>query len=274
MTHASGIAGHADPAHFDSVDAVDPDYYVRFLDSRYEVAGELQVKELITAALELDAGLSVLDVGSGTGRDACAIARVVTPQGSVVGVDVSTRMVEEARKRAAALGVAADFVEGDGAALTFPDATFDRSRAERVLMHVQDPERVVREMVRVTRPGGLVVVSEIDAGTIFLGASDSDVVHLLEAQLNTAFPNGRVGRHLHRMLAASGLVDVRCVPVVVLNTVAFVRMVIGNRLTGLVEAGATTAAAAEAFWAEQERAERDGWLCTGVTCFTAVGRKP
>ena len=101
------------------------------------------------------------------------------------------------------------------------------------------------------RPGGLVVVSEIDAGTIFLGASDSDVVHLLEAQLNTAFPNGRVRRHLHRMLAASGLVDVRCVPVVVLNTVAFVRMVIGNRLTGLVEAGATTAAAAEAFWAEQ-----------------------
>ncbi|HWN31537.1 MAG TPA: methyltransferase domain-containing protein [Pseudonocardia sp.] len=264
----------ADPTGFETVDVHGPDYFVRFLDARTTIPDETRVKRLISGELRLRDGLSVLDVGSGTGTDTCEIARSVTPTGSVVGLDRSARMVEEARRRASELGVAAEFIEGDAVALPFPDATFDRCRAERVLAFLADPAPAVRELVRVARPDGLVVVSEIDVGTIFLTGPDADVADALLEAMASGIPNGHIGRQLHRELVEAGLVDVRCLPQVVLNSVAFLRLVFGGRLDQLVAEDVVTAAEADAFWAEQDRGERAGWLCTGVTCFTVVGRKP
>ncbi|HEX4248479.1 MAG TPA: methyltransferase domain-containing protein [Pseudonocardia sp.] len=264
----------ADPTGFETVDEHDPEYFVRFLDARTTIPDEARVKQLIMGELRLRDGLAVLDVGAGTGADTCEIARSVTPNGSVVGLDRSARMVEEARRRASELGLAAEFIEGDAAALPFPDATFDRARAERVLAFLEDPAPAVRELVRVTRPGGVVVVSEIDTGTIFLTGPDADVADAVLDAVAAGIPNPHVGRQLHRQFAEAGLVDVRCLPRVVLNSVAFLRLVFGGRLDQLVADGVVAAADADAFWAEQSRGEREGWLCTGVTCFTAVGHKP
>jgi ubiquinone/menaquinone biosynthesis C-methylase UbiE len=263
----------ADPTGFETVDEHDPDYFVRFLDARTAIPGERRVKQLILGELRLRDGLAVLDVGSGAGTDTCEVARSVTPSGSVVGLDRSARMVEEARRRASELGVAAEFIEGDAAELPFPDATFDRCRAERVLAFLEDPAPAVRELARVTRPDGLVVVSEIDLGTIFLTGPDDEVADALLEAFAAGLPNGRIGRQLHRAFVEAGLEDVRCLPLVVLNSVALLRIVFGGRLDQLVADGVVTAAEADAFWAEQERAERGGWLCTGVTCFTVVGRR-
>lgn len=264
----------ADPTGFETVDQHDPDYFVRFLDARTAIPGEVRVKQLIMSELRLRDGLAVLDVGSGTGTDTCEVARSVTPNGSVVGLDRSARMVEEARRRASELGLAAEFIEGDAAALPFPDATFDRCRAERVLAFLPDSAPAVAELVRVTRRDGLVVLSEIDTGTIFLTGPDAGVTDPLVEAVFAGIPNPRVGRHLQRQMVEAGLVDVRCLPLVVLNSVAFLRIVFGGRLDQLVADGAVTAAGAEEFWAEQVRGEREGWLCTGVTCFTVAGRKP
>ncbi|WP_051580590.1 methyltransferase domain-containing protein [Pseudonocardia acaciae] len=263
----------ADPTGFGAVDDHDADYFVRFLDARTTIPGEIRVKRLITSELRLREGLSVLDVGSGTGADTCHLATVVGPDGSVVGLDRSARMVEESRRRAGALGVPAEFVDGDAASLPFPDATFDRCRAERVLAVIDDPVAAVAEMARVTRPGGLVVVSEIDSGTIFLDGPDSHVADSLVHALASGLPNPRIGRRLNRLLAEAGLADVHCVPQVVLNPVAFLRVVFAGQLEELVATGEVNRAGADAFWAEQERGEHEGWLCTGVTCFTAAGRK-
>lgn len=51
------------------------------------------------------------------------------------------------------------------------------------------------------------------------------------------------------------------------NSVAFLRMLFANRLAQLTKD-------TDEFWEELEQGEREGWLCSGVVCFTAAGRKP
>ena len=93
-----------------------------------------------------------LDVGTGAGALALALAPFVR---EVVGVDPVPELLELARARALPN---TEFVEGDGAALPFPDGAFDLAGTLRTLHHVARPERVVAELARVTTPGGLVLV--------------------------------------------------------------------------------------------------------------------
>jgi SAM-dependent methyltransferase len=99
-----------------------------------------------------DGSESVVDVGSGTGALAFALAPHV---GEVVGVDTDEAYLEAARGRAPAN---ARFVEGDATALPFGYASFDIAATQRLLHHVRRPELVVSELARVTRPGGRVFI--------------------------------------------------------------------------------------------------------------------
>jgi ubiquinone/menaquinone biosynthesis C-methylase UbiE len=262
----------ADPSGFDTI-AGQPDYYIDFLDARTTIDDERRVKQVILGLLRPQDGLSVLDVGSGTGDDARELAALVGPHGSVVGVDRSSDMVAEARRRADGAGLPVEFVAGDAQALDFPDASFDRARAERVLIHLADPAGAVRELARVTRPGGLVVVSDLDGETIFVNSSNRELTRDLIRGLTDDFASGWVGRRLQRYFVEAGLVDVRCVTRIIQNSVAFMRMVFAGRLKMMVDAGQATVDEVREFWAELEQGERSGWLCSGVICFNVVGRK-
>jgi ubiquinone/menaquinone biosynthesis C-methylase UbiE len=263
-----------DPTSFDAVDAENPDYFIRFLDARLTIEGELQVKRLIAGLLDAQPGHAVLDIGAGTGADTEEVAGRVGPGGRVVGVDISAKMVAEAKRRTAGSALPLEFVEGDAGVLGFDDATFDRCRGERVLMAMGDPARAVQELVRVTRPEGLVVLSELDSSTIFLNSSNQALVDRLLTGFSGRLKSPYVGRRLHRLLVEAGLEDVRCAPTVIQNSVKFMQLVFGVHLQGLVEAGETTLAEVAEFWAELEEGERAGWLCSGVVCFTVVGQKP
>src|SRR5882757_2272997 len=248
------------PGAFDTI-VSRPENYVRFLDARTAIDDENHVKQVIASLLEPQDGLTVLDVGTGTGADACQIAAMVAPRGKVVGVDLTADLPVE-------------FVQGDAQALDFADASFDRCRAERIFIHLPDPMAGIGELVRVTRPGGLVVVSDIDGGTIFVNSSDKELATRLVLSLTDDLASGWVGRRLHRYFVDAGLEDVRCVPSVIQNSVVFMRMVFAARLAQMVDAGETTDEEVAQFWAELEDGERAGWLCSGIVCFTVVGRKP
>jgi ubiquinone/menaquinone biosynthesis C-methylase UbiE len=268
------MSTNLDPTSFDEVDAGEPDYFIRFLDARGTIDGENEVKALISELVDARPGLAILDVGSGTGTDAAELAAGVVPGGRVIGADISAAMVEEAQRRTDDSGLPVQFVEADAAELGFGDGLFDRCRAERVLMAMPDPARAVREMVRVTRPGGVVVLSEMDAGTIFLNSSDTALTRRLVTGFADALPSPAAGRRLHRYLMEAGLEDVRCATTVILNPVSFLRLLFGARLEGMVAAGEASATDVALFWAELEQGEREGWLCSGGVCFTAAGRKP
>lgn len=93
-------------------------------------------------------GLRVLDLGTGTGRAALALAR---RGAQVTGVDASVEMLGVARARAAQEGLTIEFSEGDAHRLSFPDRTFDAVVCLRVLMHVPDWKQALGEVCRVTR---------------------------------------------------------------------------------------------------------------------------
>jgi ubiquinone/menaquinone biosynthesis C-methylase UbiE len=261
------------PSGFETI-TEHPRYYVGFLDERTTIAGELMAKRIIMQLLDLHDGQAVLDVGAGTGADAIEVARAVGPTGRVVGVDKSAEMVAEAQGRAVEAGLRVEFAVGDAHSLDFPDGSFDRVRSERMLVHVPDPAAAVREMVRVTKAGGLVVLSDIDGGTIFFNSANTSLADALARRLTDGLANGWMGRRQQRYLVEAGLVDVKVVPNVILNTVAFLRIVCGGLLSAMIADGTTTTDAVDAFWAELEQGERAGWLCSGVVCFSVVGRKP
>jgi SAM-dependent methyltransferase len=101
----------------------------------------------------------VLDVGCGTGNLSLTLAR--NPDiARVRGVDLSPAYVEHAKRRSGDSRV--DFQVADACALPFPDSSFDHAFSMLVLQFVPQPDRAVREMRRVTRPGGTVAAATWD----------------------------------------------------------------------------------------------------------------
>jgi phosphatidylethanolamine/phosphatidyl-N-methylethanolamine N-methyltransferase len=98
----------------------------------------------------------VLEVGVGTGLSLPSYGRHL----EIVGIDLSPEMLEKARERVAAEGLdnVAELHEMDASDLKFPDASFDTVVAMYVMTVVPDPEKVMRELSRVCRPAGEVII--------------------------------------------------------------------------------------------------------------------
>jgi ubiquinone/menaquinone biosynthesis C-methylase UbiE len=104
-------------------------------------------------------GERVLDVACGTGLVAFAAAAAVGPGGDVMGVDLSGRMIESAGLRARECNIAnTRFARMDAERLDLPDAGFDVVLCALGLMYMPHPEQALREMRRVLRPGGRIVL--------------------------------------------------------------------------------------------------------------------
>jgi arsenite methyltransferase len=127
--------------------------------------------------LALQAGETVLDLGSGPGLDALLAARQVGPQGRVIGVDMTPAMVEKARATAASLGLAhVEFRAGRLEALPVDDASIDAVTSNCVINLVPDKRVVFAEAARVLRSGGRLVISDIVLDAALPPAVEKDLM--------------------------------------------------------------------------------------------------
>jgi ubiquinone/menaquinone biosynthesis C-methylase UbiE len=102
---------------------------------------------------------SILDIGSGTGALAFAVAEAI-PSVRVTGIDPSSAYVRYAQGRTPSDRV--QFSAGDAQALQLPDATFDKTLSLLVMNFFVTSAMALREMIRVTRPGGIVAAAVWD----------------------------------------------------------------------------------------------------------------
>lgn len=115
-------------------------------------------------------GDSILDCATGTGDLALAFKRKVGASGRVMGTDFCKEMLESAPAKAAREGLQVEFQVADAMALPFADASFDVASISFGIRNVDDPVKCLKEMGRVVRPGGRVVVLEFGQPTGFFGS--------------------------------------------------------------------------------------------------------
>jgi ubiquinone/menaquinone biosynthesis C-methylase UbiE/DNA-binding transcriptional ArsR family regulator len=155
------------------------------------------VEQALVAALGQRASLgAVLDIGTGTGR----IAELLAPQaGHITGIDKSPEMLRLARARLQTLPAGqTDLLLGDFTALPFTLASFDTVLLHQVLHYAQEPETVLAEAARVSRPGGCLAVVDFAAHGLEelrerhaharLGFADDQMLALLTGAGFTAQP--------------------------------------------------------------------------------------
>ena len=236
VSDSFSIAGYRD------VDAAeDPSSYFAFLDSFADTFREMT--EAGVDLLRLSPGNSVVDVGCGHGNCVPLLAQRVKGSGRIVGLDVSHAMVAEARRRYDHSGVPVEFRQGSALALPFEDESFDAARADRVLLFVDDPRQSLAELIRVTKPGGRISVTEGDLGAQAVDSPDAATTGKVFAALNDRSPNGWIGRRLRAMFVSAGMqeVDIQLIPVLSTSYIEWsFRFGIERLVSGLVANGAVT----------------------------------
>lgn len=159
----------------------------------------------------LAAGHRLLDVGCGPGTITADLASLVAP-GDVVAIEREQAVVDEAAAVAVERGLSNVTVElGDVYDLGYDAGSFDVVHAHQVLQHLSDPVAALREMARVTRPGGIVAARDADYAAMTWYPADPRLDRWLEiysavARANRAEPDA--GRHLLAWAHRAGLASV------------------------------------------------------------------
>jgi ubiquinone/menaquinone biosynthesis C-methylase UbiE len=187
------------------------------LEFNEELAAEMEVvyrrrdilrrRALVHEALGAEAGERVLDAGCGPGFYVAEILERVGSEGSVVGVDASEAMLALSAKRCAGASNA-EFHQGDVTALPLPDAGFDRALSVQVLEYVADIPAALAELRRVLRPGGRLLIWDVDWATVSWHSEDPARMERFLAAWDEHLSDPALPRVLSARLREAGFEDV------------------------------------------------------------------
>ncbi len=143
----------------------------RQLESYYLRRDFQRRRELVHQAIGSQPGERVLDIGCGPGFYIAELAALVGPDGEAVGIDPSADMLSLAAERCKGHTNIA-FHEAPATSLPFGDASFDAALSVQVLEYVEDVDGALAEMHRVLRPGGRLVLWDVDWSTVSWYSAD------------------------------------------------------------------------------------------------------
>jgi len=263
-----------DPHRFvNELDEAAVDRLIARLEGRAKNGVFTRLFDKYAAQLALPPSAQVLEVGCGTGATTRFLAHRSDFSGKAFGVDQSAAFIDAARRFAQDehLGDRVDFRVGDAHKLDFPDATFDAVIAHTLISHVTDPATVLREMVRVVRPGGTVVIFDGDYASMTYAFPDHEFGHRMDAALVTAsFNNPRIMRDLPRLMPEFGLTLKAAWgdAVVEIGSGGYFKSFVETYAPYIVKAGLFSAEAVAVWLTAQQQAMEDGTFFASCTYYT------
>lgn len=174
----------------------------------YRSADIVRRRQLVYEALGASPGERVLDVGCGPGFYSSELLDQVGAQGSVVGLDASPAMLAMAAHRCEGRPNVR-FHEADATALPVDDADFDAALSVQVLEYVSDVDRALRELHRALRPGGRVLIWDIDWATVSWHSADPQRMQRMLGAWDRHLADPSLPRTLAARMRAAGFSDVR-----------------------------------------------------------------
>ncbi|MEZ4521369.1 MAG: methyltransferase domain-containing protein [Thermomicrobiales bacterium] len=264
----------------DRTEAAERERLIRLLDTQNEWEDIQSGKRIVLDQLDIQPGWTVLDAGSGTGYDLLQLGELVGPAGRAVGIDASKQLLDIARQRLDGTGLPVELLHADIRDLPFEDDTFDAVRSERVIQHVDDIPAAIDELIRVTKPGGRIVIFDTDVSTfsVSIGLPDE-----LEARLHEFWrggPDVRNIRHVPFLMEQRGLASTSVTPQLGFHDGAswssFLELQ-GDQHPALLaarEQGIIDSREYEQYVAAQDRAIANGTFLTWAVMLVVAGSKP
>jgi SAM-dependent methyltransferase len=268
-----------DPHRFvNELDEAAHECLIARLESRARVPVFANLFEKYANQLALPPSAKILEVGCGTGVVLRTLVRRNDFTGEAIGVDQCPSFIDAANKFAQFEKVSdrITFQEGDVHDLDFPSASFDVVIAHTLISHVTEPVKVLSEMARVVRPGGIVAVFDGDYASLTYAFPDHGFGQKMDAALaNTTFNNPRIMRDLPRLLPELGLelTEAWGESVVEIGDGSYFRTFAETYVPYVKRAGLFSTQAVDIWLDEQHKAMENGTFFAACNYYTFLARR-
>ena len=249
------------------------------LETRGGTPAQIRLRRRFLRFVPVRPGAHVLEVGCGSGVVVRDLSAMVGRRGAVVGVDTSRAVLAAARRLCGPVAGRARIAlrVGDGNRLPFAAGRFDATLAITVILHVAQPATVVREMTRVTRPGGRVGLQDQDFGMLAVTHPDRELTdRILDGVPRHIYEEPYSGRRLPGLLREAGLEQVRLLTDVFQDTTLepWTRTFLERRAEHAVTFGLVDAATAQRWLDGFTAVVAAGAFVFTMNYYGAVGVKP